>query len=130
MHKHHDHDALMQSIAKEYQDILENSEQGVYIYLDDLHKVCNKKFATLLGYQSEDEWAKIETSFPDAFVSDQSQETLVSAFQDAMDTLVGSTNTIVWKKKDGSTVRSTVILVPVAHGDHIFALHFVSSDSA
>lgn len=125
-HDHH-HENLIESIAKEYSDILENSEQSIYIYLDDLNKVCNKKFATLLGYASAAEWAKIDTSFPDAFVADESQETLVSSFQDAMDKNIGSTNKIVWKKKDGSTLESTVILVPIVHEGHLLALHFVSS---
>lgn len=120
------HDKLMQSVAKEYQDIFATSEQGVYIYLDDSHKVCNAKFATLLGYQSEDEWAKIDQSFPDAFVAKESQVNLISSFQDAMEKNVGSTNKIIWKKKDGTTVSTTVILAPIMHAGHLFALHFVS----
>ncbi len=127
MGEHDHHNELMQSIAKEYQDILANSEQGIYLYLDDTSKVCNKKFATLLGYESEDEWAKIQESFPDAFVANESQETLISAFQDAMEKNIGSTNTIVWKKKDGSTVEATVMLVPISYEGHVFALHFVSN---
>jgi PAS domain-containing protein len=127
MDEHNHHDELIQSLAKEYQDILENSEQALYIYLDDIHKICNNKFATLLGYDSEDEWARIETSFPETFVADESQETLISAFQDAMEKNIGSTNTITWKKKDGSKTDSSVILVPIIHQDHIFALHFVSN---
>ncbi len=126
MDEHEHHDDLIQGITKEYADILENSEQGVYIYLDDEHKVCNKKFATLLGYESEDEWAKIDQLFPEVFVADESQETLVSSFQDAMEKGIASTNNIVWKKKDGSTVNSTVILAPISHNGHLFALHFVS----
>ncbi|MEN9407463.1 MAG: hypothetical protein RLZZ455_679 [Candidatus Parcubacteria bacterium] len=121
------HDALIRAVGKEYQDILANSEQAIYIYLDDSHKICNKKFATLLGYDSEDEWAKIDASFPDAFVADESQETLVTSFQDAMEKNVASTTTIVWKKKDSSTISSTVILVPISCNGHQFALHFVSS---
>lgn len=93
------HGDLIQSVTKEYQDILDNSDQSIYIYLDDVNKVCNKKFASLLGYESEDEWAKIDTSFPEVFVDSQSQEALISSFQDAMEKKVGSTNKIVWKKK-------------------------------
>jgi len=91
-------------------------------------QVCNKKFAALLGYESEDEWAKIDKSFPDTFVAGVSQETLVSAFQDAMETNIGSTNKITWKKKDGSTVVADVILVPIVHEGHLFALHFVTGN--
>lgn len=121
------HEEVIQSIAKEYQEIFANSEQGIYVYLDDSHKVCNKKFAALLGYVSEEEWAKVDGSFPDAFVADKSQETLISSFQDAMEKNIGSTNEIIWKKKDGNTIKTTVILVPVSYNGHIVALHFVTS---
>lgn len=127
MDEHQHHDDLIQSITQEYVDILTHSEQGVYIYLDDIHKVCNKKFATLLGYDSEDEWAKVDQSFPEIFVADQSQQTLVSSYQDAMSKDTGSTNEVIWKKKDGSTIETEVILVPIAHKGHLFALHFVST---
>lgn len=127
MDHHQHHENLIQSVTKAYQDVLANSQQGIYIYLDDARKVCNKKFATLLGYQSEDEWAKVDESFPDAFVDDSSQEVLISSYQDAMEKRIGSTNEIIWKKKDGGTLKSTVILVPVVHEGHLLALHFVSS---
>ncbi len=126
MDEHGHHEELIKSISKEYQDILANSNQGIYIYLDDIHKICNKKFAELLGYQSEAEWAKIEQPFRSVFVDDQSQEILVSSYIDAMEKNIGSTNKIVWRKKDGSTLNSTVILVPISHNGHLFALHFIT----
>lgn len=127
MSDHLHHDNLIAQISEEYSDILSQSKQGVYIYLDDNHKVCNKNFSNLLGYKSEDEWAQVDTSFPTAFVVEESQETLVEAFQEAMEHAVASTNTVVWKKKDGSSVSTTVILVPVVRDGHMFALHFVTS---
>lgn len=125
MDKHIHHGELIESVSREYGDLLKNSEQGIYIYLDDIHKVCNEKFAKLLGYESADAWARIEESFPQAFVDEPSQETLVGAYQEAMEGGVGSTNKIVWKKKDGKTVETTVILVPIVHKGHLLALHFV-----
>jgi PAS domain S-box-containing protein len=127
MDSHDHHEQLIQSIAKEYQAILTNSEQGIYIYLDDKHKICNKKFADLLGYQSENAWAKIHSSFPDVFVAQESQETLITAFQDAIEKMNASTNKIVWKKKDGNTLETTVLLVPIVYQGHLLALHFVSA---
>ena len=94
----HDHQDLLQSLTEEYGEILANTQQGVYLYLDDTHKVCNAKFAQLLGYTSPEEWAKVDTSFPDAFVDPSSQEVLVNAFRDAMENSVGSTNSIVWDR--------------------------------
>lgn len=122
----HRHEGLIESVSKEYQDIFSNSQQGVYIYLDDTHKVCNKKFAALLGYESAEEWAQVEESFPDAFVSEESQEELVGAYQEAMENSVGSAIKVTWKKKFGESVSTDVILVPIAHDGHLLALHFVS----
>lgn len=127
MDEHGDHNALMQAVAAEYQEILDTSEQGVYIYFDDETKVCNEKFATLLGYSSPEEWAEVHESFPDVFVAENSQEQLVNAFQDAMEKGVASKNSITWKKKDGGTAESSVILVPISFEGHTFAFHFISS---
>lgn len=117
---------LIEGIASQFADILDNSEQSVYLYLDDTLKVCNKKFADLLGYDSPQEWADIEISFPVAFVADESQEDLVMAYQEAMNNKVGSQMEVIWKTKDGKKVKTEVILVPVAFQGHLFALHFVS----
>jgi len=126
MSEHEHHENLIDGIAKQFSQILDTSGQGIYIYLDDTHKVCNEKFAKLLGYDSPKEWAEITESFPQTFVAEKSQNTLVSAYQDAMEKCVGSQNTISWKKKDGSILDTKVILVPVSFDNHLFALHFVS----
>lgn len=120
------HENLIQEISKEYKDILKNSNQGIYIFLDDNHKVCNQKFASLLGYESPEEWADVKENFPDAFVASESQETLVNTYQEAMEQDRGSKIQVSWKKKNGDTINTEVILVPVSHQGHLFALHFVS----
>lgn len=126
-HAHgHSHLDLLGELATQLQPILESSEQGIYIYLDDENKVCNQKFASLLGYSSDEEWAQTEGSFPSLFVEKQSHNTLIDAFQSAMQSMIASTIKVRWKKKSGGTVDTTVILVPIAYKDHLFALHFIS----
>ena len=120
------HMELISGIAKQMKTILDSSQEAVYIYLDDTHKVCNGKFASLLGYRSPEEWADVTESFPDAFVDRSSQETLVSAYQQAMDKIMPANINVTWKKKTGGTVATSVILVPVAYEGHLFALHFIS----
>jgi len=107
-------------------DIFEESDQSVYVYLDDVNKACNKRFASLLGYTSPKEWAAVKENFPEAFVSPRDRRTLVSAFQDAMNKLTGSTISIKWKKKAGGEVPTTTILVPIIVDGHRLALHFIS----
>jgi PAS domain-containing protein len=119
------HEALISGISNQMKSILDSSQQSIYIYLDDIHKVCNAKFAALLGYRSPEEWAKVEDSFPE-FVDPGSQETLVNAYQQAMEKLIPANIKVTWRKKSGGTVATSVVLVPIEYDDHLFALHFIS----
>ena len=123
-HEEH-HEELISEISNIYSPILDNSSQAIYIYLDDHHKVCNKKFASLLGYKSPKEWAESRSSFTDLFVDSKSQNALVSAYKNAMEHQAASQVDITWKSKNGKPVRTKVILVPIIYNSHIFALHFV-----
>ena len=126
-HAHgHSHGDLLGELAEQLQPLLESSEQAIYLYMDDDHKVCNKHFASLLGYDSAEEWAQTEGNFPTLFVDPQSHETLIEAFQKAMQNMVASTIKVQWKKKSGGTADSTVTLVPLSYKHHLFALHFVA----
>lgn len=44
-----DHRKLIADLAAQFAPVLEKSSQAVYLYLDDTHKVCNKKFADVFG---------------------------------------------------------------------------------
>ncbi len=120
------HEELIAGIMKQLGPVFESSEQGIYVYLDDIHKACNKKFAKMLGYNSADEWANEEVSFTEMFVDKKSQEALVSAYSDAMDHMIGSSINVTWKNKSGKSVKTQVIMVPISFQNHLFALHFVS----
>ena len=119
------HEELIAGISKQMKSVLDSSQQAVYIYLDNIHKVCNKKFASLLGYSSPEEWAKVEDAFEE-FVDRGSQETLVNAYNQAMEKYIPSSIKVTWKKKSGGTVATSVMLVPIEYDDHLFALHFIS----
>jgi hypothetical protein len=124
MQKHHGQ--LIKGISEQFATILNSSKQGIYIYLDDNHKVCNKKFASMLGYASPSQWAAVQESFPQAFVDNKSQQALVAAFGQAVQKFTASALNITWKKKNVGTVNTKVILAPIVFEDHIFALHFIS----
>ncbi len=119
------HEQLLEKLADEYHEVIDHSDQGVYVYLDDRHKLCNENFAEMLGYSSPEEWAKLEP-FVDSLVGEDSKKTLVTTYQNAMQNLVGATVDITWKKKDSGSVKTKVILVPIAFGGELLALHFIS----
>jgi PAS domain-containing protein len=120
------HSDLIKGISSQYQEILDASQQSIYIYMDDNHKVCNAKFATLLGYRSPEEWAQVKGSFLQQWVEPDSQNALAEAYNNAMEKRVGSSFKVTWKTKSGGSVNSFVILVPIAFDGHLFALHYIS----
>jgi PAS domain-containing protein len=126
MDVHLHHEELVKGFLEQSKTIFDSSRQGVYLYLDDAHKTCNKNFAALLGYKSVAEWEKQEGPFTALFADGKSQKSLVSAYQNAMEKLIGSTINVTWKRKDGKRVKTTVILVPMSYRGHLFALHFIS----
>jgi PAS domain-containing protein len=119
------HEELVKGLYDQMKMVLDSSEQPIFLYLDDNHKACNSKFAALLGFKSPQEFAAIK-GFLDPYVAEKSQKTVASAYWDAMEKMIGSTIQVTWKKKDGEAIDSTVIFVPMAYQEHLFAVHFVS----
>ena len=119
------HQELVKGFHDQLKQIFDSSEQAIYLYLDDNHKICNKKFAEMHGYSSPEEWAKVENPL-EVGVDKMSQDTVVSAYRNAMEKLVGSKIDVKLKKKAGGTFDASIIMVPVAYQGHIFALHFIS----
>jgi hypothetical protein len=120
------HEKLINGLLNQMKIIFESSEQPIYLYLDDKHWVCNNNFVSFLGYKSPEDLFGQESPFVDAFVSDKSQDSLAAAYGNAMEKMIGSAIAITWKKSDGRTVDTNVILVPVAYDEHLMALHFLS----
>lgn len=120
-----EHKKVTEGFKQQLQTILLESEQAVYVYLDDIHKFCNEKFSTLLGYSSPEQWSDVKESFPTVFVERDSQGELVAAYQNAMQKKIGAQVDIIWRKKDGEKIPTRVILVPIQYENHIFALHFI-----
>ena len=119
------HEDLVSGFYNQLKEIFDSSEQAIYLYLDDNHKVCNKKFAKMQGYSTPEEWAKIENPL-EAGVDKSSQAAVVSAYRKAMEKLSASKIEVTLKKKTGETFDASIIMVPVAYQGHLFALHYIN----
>jgi len=122
----HHHEELVKGIAAQLKPIFDKSEQAIYVYLDDTHKVCNKKFADLLGYKSAREWAN--TDAPLADVVEEDQPSVISAYEAATEKMVASSLDVRVKNiKTGKTIKTRMIMVPITYsGTHLFTVHFLS----
>jgi len=119
------HEELIKGIAEQMKILLKESEQAIYIYLDDSHKVCNKKFADLLGYKSPKAWADSEAPLSDVVEDDQQK--VIDAYSNASEKgVAGSTNVKMKNIKTGEILNINLIISPIIYEGHIFTIHFLS----
>lgn len=125
MDGHQHHEELVKGIKEQMKAVLEKSEQAIYLYLDDNHKVCNKKFADLLGYKSPKEWADEEAPLAD--VVEEDQQAVIDAYMNASEKMLASAIQVRIKNvKTDKIVKTRMIIAPVGHSGHVFTAHFVS----
>ncbi len=120
------HAEVVKGLYEQMKPVFDSSEQPIFLYLDDNHKACNSKFAKMLGFKSPQEWAETP-SVLGVSVSEKSQETMKTAYWDAMNKKIASTVQITWMKKDGGTFDSTVVFVPMFFDGHLFSAHFITN---
>jgi len=124
--KAHPHEELLKGVREQLKEVLDESKQAIYVYLDDHHMIFNQRFASLLGYKSVEELSKVKGAFIDALVMEKSQETLIHAYQHAMEDKIGSDIEVSLKTKTGEPVKAKIIMVPIAFNGELLALHFIS----
>jgi phenylpyruvate tautomerase PptA (4-oxalocrotonate tautomerase family) len=119
------HEDLIKGITEQMKPVLEKSGQAIYIYLDDTHKVCNKKFADMLGYQSPKEWANTEAPLSD--ILEEDQDKVIKAYMNASEKIIaGSVEVRTKNIKTGKIVKTVMIVTPIGYGGHVFTAHFFS----
>ena len=122
---HQHHEDLVKGIMAQLKPILDKSTQGIYVYLDDTHKACNKKFADLLGYKSAREWA--DTDAPLADVVEEDQQAVIDAYENATEKMLASELKVRFKDvKTDKPIKTRMIMVPMSYSGHIFTLHFLT----
>jgi len=118
------HADLMQEIEDQYRPVFENSPDGVYLWLDEEHKVCNQRMAAMFGY-SIAEWCAAP-QFLETFVSEEDQEVYSWNYHNRVATLAFPvTFRFRGKRKDGSTFAAETDMIPISWRGHAVAYHFV-----
>lgn len=120
---HHEH--LVKELGAQLESVFSKSPQAIYLYLDDEHKTCNKKFADMLGYDSVREW--VDNLYPVDDISKKDQEKGIKAYMEASRKFKASTLSAEWIKKDGKKINTEVIMVPLTYKGEVFVLHFITA---
>lgn len=123
----HPHEELLDQIKEEFSDLFQQTSQGVYIYMDDPHWICNDRLATMLGYASAAELHNLATASPflDVTVPAESQERVIKAYMNSVNNKTASSIPVTWKKKGGATLKTETIFVPISYKGTALTIHFV-----
>ena len=118
------HMKAVRDLEGQYRLVMDKSADGVYIYLDDEHKACNEKLASLFGY-SKEEWERT-SPFLDNFVAPESQEAVSSGYWRYIRTARVPRNLdFEALRKDGSHFRAHLTEFPVSYKRRLFSIGFV-----
>jgi hypothetical protein len=124
MANEHHHEDLLKEIAREQKPILDKSGQAVFIYLDDTHKICNKKYAALLGYKSVAAW--VANEFPIDDIVEKDQPKVIKAYIRASEKLEANSVTATFKNvKTGKLVKARIFMAPFVYQGHVLAMEFI-----
>jgi hypothetical protein len=124
----HPHEQFLKELRGEFAGILDQTSQGVYLYLDDPHWICNDRLATMLGYASAGELRKAagDSQFLDIAVASESQQRVVDAYMGVVNANVASSIPVTWMKKDGSMLKTQTIFAPISFQGTVLPIHFVT----
>jgi len=120
---HHEH--LIAEVSKMFEPMLSRSPQAIYVYLDDEHKFCNKKFAELIGYKSTKEWQ--ENFYPLSDILEKDQKKVIKAYMNASEKFIATTFAVTLVKKSGKKIQANVIMVPFSYQKEVFVIHYITS---
>jgi PAS domain S-box-containing protein len=111
-------------MTEQFRPIMEQSPDGVYLWLDEHHKVCNERLAAMFGYTVE-EWAE-QAPFLDSFVAEEDRGVYSWHYHNRVAALAfPATFRFRALRKDGSTFAAETDMIPVTFNGHAVAYHFV-----
>ncbi len=120
------HEEWLAEIGEQLAPIFANSTEGVYVYFDDRHKICNDKLAKMWGFGSAAEWARTP-DFLNSFVATHADRLRVSQHyhKHIHQRLAPSRFRFTVRRPDGKLVACETDMVPLAFSGEMFAYQFV-----
>jgi PAS domain S-box-containing protein len=119
-----DHEQVLGGLLEQLMPVFSHSPDGVYLYLDDIHKVCNKRLADMFGMTVE-EWRRVP-NFLEGFVAPQDRDLVASNYRDHVTAL---NRPVAFRfhalKKNGETFLAETEMIPLSWNGHPIAYHFV-----
>ncbi len=124
--KHNDDEdeQILREMEEQFGPLFESSPVGVYLYVNDFHKICNERMAQMHGMTVE-EWRKTPTFLND-FIAQEDRGMYARNYQQHV---AGLRHPVTFRfrglRKDGSTFAAETDMIPLCWRGHAVAYHFV-----
>lgn len=119
-----EHEQILREMLEQFGPVFEQSPDGVYLYLDDVHKICNDRLARMFGMTAK-EWAATHTFLAD-FVDERDQGVVAGNYQRHVAALTRPVRfRFRAKRKDGSEFQAETDMIPMSWRGNPVAYHFV-----
>lgn len=119
-----EHEQVLSGLLEQFMPVFAHSPDGVYLYLDDAHKVCNKRLADMFGMTIE-EWRKVP-NFLEGFVAPGDRELVATNFRDHVTALsCPVTFRFHAVRRNGEAFLVETEMIPVSWNGNPVAYHFV-----
>ena len=120
----HEHIKILKEISEQFQPLFQNSPDGIYIYIDEVHKICSERFAKMFGL-SVAEWEAME-GFVNKHAAKEDQDMFINTYHEHIhQKLTPARFRLKALRKDGSSFQAEIDMVPFPWGGEMLALHFV-----
>ena len=120
----HEHVQILKELSEQFQPLFQKSPDGIYIYIDEVHKICSERFAKLFGLTVA-EWEAME-GFVNKHAAPEDQELVASSYKEHIhQKLTPIRFRIRALRKDGSSFPAEIDMIPFPWRGEMLALHFV-----
>ena len=119
-----EHREVMRELTEQFRPIMEQSPDGVYLWIDEAHKTCNERLANLFGFTVE-EWCTTQP-FLENYVAEEDRGIFSWNYHNRVAALAFPvTFRFHGLRKDGSTFSAETEMIPISCREHAVAYHFV-----
>ncbi|MCL6472558.1 MAG: PAS domain-containing protein [Firmicutes bacterium] len=122
------HRKAIGELVKQLIPVFENSTEGVFVYLDDDHKACNELLADMFGYTPL-QWEEF-SPFSHLFSKESRDDIMATYYEKIIAERAPAELPITGIRKDGSSFRARLLMVPISFNGVLFALGFVKPTGA
>ena len=123
----HEHEQIMKELSEQFQPLFQKSPDGIYLYLDEVHKTCSERLAKMFGLGVQ-EWEAMH-GFVNKHVAEEDQERFISNYYEHVHhNLTPIRFRFAGVRKDGSTFKGETDLIPLAWAGEMLAFHFVREE--